>query len=164
LWRYHIEAPKRGMLGIFNRSHYESVLVERVREIAPKKVWSKRYDQINAFEEMLAAEDTVILKFYLNISKKEQASRLQSRLDDPTKNWKFNPGDLEERGRWDQYMEAFQDAMEKCSTEHAPWYVIPSNKKWFRNWAISDIIVRALKKLPLKFPPPIEGIEKFKIV
>ena len=164
LWRYHIEAPKRGMLGIFNRSHYESVLVERVREIAPKKVWSKRYDQINAFEEMLAAEDTVILKFYLNISKKEQAARLQARLDDPTKNWKFNPGDLEERGRWDDYMEAFQDLMEKCSTEHAPWYVIPSNKKWFRNWAISDIIVRTLKELPLKFPDPIEGIEKFKIV
>jgi polyphosphate kinase 2 (PPK2 family) len=164
LWRYHIEAPKRGMLGIFNRSHYESVLVERVREIAPKKVWSKRYDQINAFEEMLAAEDTVILKFYLNISKKEQAARLQARLDDPTKNWKFNPGDLEERGRWDDYMEAFQDLMERCSTEHAPWYVIPSNKKWFRNWAISDIIVRTLKELPLKFPDPIEGIEKFKIV
>jgi len=164
LWRYHIEAPKRGMLGIFNRSHYESVLVERVREIAPKKVWSKRYDQINAFEEMLAAEDTVILKFYLNISKKEQAARLQARLDDPTKNWKFNPGDLEERGRWDDYMEAFQDLMEKCSTEHAPWYVIPSNRKWFRNWAISDIIVRTLKELPLKFPDPIEGIEKFKIV
>jgi len=163
LWRYHNACPSKGMIGIFNRSHYESVLVERVKEIVPKKVWSKRYDQINAFEEMLAAENTVILKFYLNISKAEQAERLQARLDDPTKNWKFNPGDLEERTRWDEYMDAFDDALEKCSTGHGPWYVIPSNKKWFRNWAISDIIVRTLKELPLEFPKPIEGIEKYKI-
>ena len=163
LWRYHMACPTKGMIGIFNRSHYESVLVERVKGIAPKKVWSKRYDQINAFEAMLAAENTLILKFYLNISKKEQAERLQARLDDPTKNWKFNPGDLEERKRWDDYMDAFDDALEKCSTKAAPWYAIPSNHKWFRNWAISDIIVRALKELPLEFPEAIEGIEKYRI-
>jgi len=163
LWRYHLATPTKGTIGIFNRSHYEAVLVERVKSICPKKVWSQRYDQINAFEERLAAEGMTILKFYLNISKDEQKERLQSRLDDPTKNWKFNPGDLEERKRWDDYMDAFQDALEKCSTKHAPWYVIPSNKKWFRNYAISDIIVRALKELPLEFPKPIEGIEKYKI-
>ena len=163
LWRYQLATPTRGTIGIFNRSHYESVLVERVKDICPKKVWSKRYDQINAFEERLAAEGTVILKFYLNISKAEQKERLQSRLDDPTKNWKFNPGDLEERKRWDDYMDAFQDALEKCSTKHAPWYVIPSNKKWYRNYAISDILARALKDLPLEFPKPMEGLEKYKV-
>lgn len=163
LWRYHMAAPRKGMIGIFNRSHYESVLVERIHEIAPKKVWSKRYSQINDFEQMLAAENTCILKFYLNISKDEQKQRLQARLDDPIKNWKFNPGDLDERKLWDNYMEAFQDALEKCSTQAAPWYVIPSNKKWFRNWAISDIIARTLKELPLEVPAPIEGIQKYKI-
>jgi len=163
LWRYHQAVPIKGMIGIFNRSHYESILVERVKDIVPKKVWSKRYRQINDFEHMLAAENTQILKFYLNISKEEQKERLQERLDDAVKNWKFNPGDLEERKRWDDYMEAFQDALEKCSTEDAPWYVIPSNKKWFRNWAISDIIVRTLKAMPLEVPKPIEGISKYKI-
>ena len=163
LWRYHLACPQKGMIGIFNRSHYESVLVERVKDIAPKKVWSKRYEQINQFEAMLASENTLIVKFYLNISKAEQAKRLQARLDDKRKNWKFNPGDLEERKRWDDYMEAFDDALERCSTKDAPWYVIPSNKKWFRNCAISDIIVREMKRLPLEFPKAIEGIEKFKI-
>jgi PPK2 family polyphosphate:nucleotide phosphotransferase len=163
LWRYHMACPQKGMIGIFNRSHYESVLVERVKGIAPKKVWSRRYDQINEFEAMLAAENTLIVKFYLNISKAEQAERLQARLDDKQKNWKFNPGDLEERERWDHYMDAFDDALERCSTKDAPWYVIPSNKKWFRNWAISDIIMREMKRLPLAFPKAIEGIEKYKI-
>lgn len=163
LWRYHQAAPIKGMIGIFNRSHYESVLVERVRGIAPKKVWSKRYDQINQFEEMLAAENTVILKFYLNISKQEQKERLEARIKDPAKNWKFNPGDLGERKLWDDYMQAFDDALEKCSTTAGPWYAIPSNKKWFRNWAISDIIVRTLKELPLEFPKAAEGIEKIRI-
>lgn len=164
LWRYHMATPKKGLIGIFNRSHYESVLVERVRGIAPKKVWSRRYEQINQFESMLASENTVILKFYLNISKDEQKDRQEDRIKDPTKNWKFNPGDLEERKFWDDYMDAFDDALEKCSTSVAPWYAIPSNKKWFRNWAISDIIVRTLKELPLEFPQPIDGIEKYKVV
>jgi PPK2 family polyphosphate:nucleotide phosphotransferase len=163
LWRYHLACPQKGMIGIFNRSHYESVLVERVKGIAPKKVWSQRYGQINQFEAMLASENTLIVKFYLNISKKEQAERLQARLDNKRKNWKFNPGDLEERARWDQYMDAFDDALERCSTKDAPWYVIPANHKWFRNWAISDIIAREMKRLPLEYPKAIEGIEKYKI-
>jgi PPK2 family polyphosphate:nucleotide phosphotransferase len=163
LWRYHQAVPAKGMIGIFNRSHYEAVLIERVKGIAPKKVWSKRYDHINAFEQMLADEDVTIIKFYLNISRDEQKERLESRLKDPHKNWKFNPSDLEERKRWDDYMEAFDDALERCSTEHAPWYVIPANKKWFRNWAIGDIIVRTLKELPLEYPKAIEGIEKYKV-
>ncbi|HEY7116234.1 MAG TPA: PPK2 family polyphosphate kinase, partial [Tepidisphaeraceae bacterium] len=163
LWRYHQAVPHKGMIGIFNRSHYEAVLVERVKEIVPKKVWSARYEQINEFEGMLADENTAILKFYLHISKDEQKDRLQARIDDPKKNWKFNPGDLEERQRWDDYMAAFQDALENCSTQDAPWYVIPSNRKWFRNWAISDIIVRRMKQLPLEFPRPVEDIEKYKI-
>ena len=163
LWRYHLAAPTKGMIGIFNRSHYESVLVERVKGIVGKNVWSKRYAQINAFEQMLADENVVIMKFYLHISKDEQKRRLQSRLVDAHKNWKFNPGDLEERKRWDDYMAAFEDALGKCSTEHAPWYVIPANKKWFRNWAVSDVIVRTIETLDLKYPKPIEGIEKFKI-
>jgi PPK2 family polyphosphate:nucleotide phosphotransferase len=163
LWRYHLAAPTRGMIGIFNRSHYEAVLVERVKGIVGKNVWSKRYAQINAFEQMLADENVVIVKFYLHISKEEQKCRLQSRLDDAHKNWKFNPGDLEERKRWDDYMAAFEDALGKCSTERAPWYVIPANKKWFRNWAVSDVIVRTLRTLNLKYPKAIEGIEKFKV-
>src|SRR5207244_2852383 len=120
LWRIHAAAPARGMIGIFNRSHYESVLVERVAKLAPKKVWSKRYDQINAFEEMLADEGTTILKFYLHISKAEQARRFQSRLDDPTKLWKFDPNDLKVRKQWDDYQDAYEDAITKCSTDHAP--------------------------------------------
>jgi PPK2 family polyphosphate:nucleotide phosphotransferase len=163
LWRYHLAVPRKGMIGIFNRSHYESVLVERVKEIVPKKVWEKRYEQINGFEAMLAAENVVTLKFYLHISKKEQAERLQARLDNPEKNWKFDPGDLVERKRWDDYMDAFEDALTHCSTASAPWYVIPANRKWFRNWAISDIIVRTLKELPLKYPKPVEDLKKYKI-
>ena len=163
LWRYHLAVPRKGMIGIFNRSHYESVLVERVKGIAPRKVWSKRYDQINAFEDMLAVENVVTLKFYLHISKDEQARRLQARLDHPEKHWKFDPGDLEERKRWDEYMDAFEDALGKCSTPQAPWYVIPSNKKWFRNWAISDVIVRTMKELPLEYPKAVEDVTKYKV-
>lgn len=164
LWRYHLAVPAKGMIGIFNRSHYEAVLVERIHDFAPKEVWKERYEQINSWEEMMAAEGMVIMKFYLNISKKEQGERLQARLDDKEKNWKFNVGDLDERKLWDEYMEAFEDAIGKCSTEHAPWYVIPSNKKWFRNWAISDIIVRTLKELKMEFPKPAKGLEGVKVV
>jgi PPK2 family polyphosphate:nucleotide phosphotransferase len=163
LWRYHMAVPRKGMIGIFNRSHYESVLVERVKGIAPKKVWRKRYDQINNFESMLAAENTVILKFFLHISKDEQRDRLQARLDEPDKNWKFDPNDLVERKRWDDYMDAFEDAVTNCSTPEAPWYVIPSNRKWFRNWAISDIIVRKMKELPLEYPKAVEDLGKYKV-
>ena len=163
LWRVHAAAPRRGMIGIFNRSHYESVLVERVHELVPRSVWKERYDQINAFERLLADEGTTILKFFLHISKDEQKRRLEDRLKDQSKNWKFNPGDLDERKLWDQYQAAYQDAIEKCSTDWAPWYVVPSDRKWFRNWVLSDVIVRAMKKMAPKFPKPIEQIEKFKV-
>lgn len=163
LWRVHNAAPRKGMIGIFNRSHYESVLVERVRNLAPKSVWSKRYDHINAFEKLLADEGTIILKFFLNISKKEQKERMEARLADRSKNWKFNPGDLDDRKHWDEYMDAFGDALEKCSTEHAPWYAVPSDYKWFRNWVISDTIVRTLEGLDMKYPKAVAGIEKMKV-
>ncbi len=164
LWRIHEAVPAKGMIGIFNRSHYESVLVERVRSFAPKEMWKARYEHINNFEKMLADEGTTIVKFFLHISKEEQAERMQARLDDPTKNWKFNPGDLEERKLWDDYQEAYEDAISKCSTESAPWYVIPADKKWYRNYVISDILTRLLKSLDLKYPDPIPDIGKYKVV
>lgn len=163
LWRHHAACPVRGMIGIFNRSHYESVLVERVEKLTPREIWSKRFDQINSFEEMLTAERTVILKFFLHISKKEQKKRLQARLDDKTKNWKLDPSDLTERKKWEDYTHAFEDALRYCSTKHAPWFVVPSNHKWFRNWVISDTIVRTLEKLDMKYPKPAEGLDKIKI-
>jgi PPK2 family polyphosphate:nucleotide phosphotransferase len=164
LWRIHAHAPARGMIGIFNRSHYEDVLVVRVHDLVPKEVWSKRFDHINNFEKMLADEGTTILKFFLHISKDEQKKRLQARLDNKQKLWKFNIGDLAERKLWDDYMNAFEDAIEKTSTKHAPWYVVPSDRKWFRNWVISDTIVRALKDMDLKFPKPEDNLDKVKIV
>jgi PPK2 family polyphosphate:nucleotide phosphotransferase len=163
LWRIHDAAPRKGMIGIYNRSHYESVLVERVKDLVSKKVWSRRYDHINNYEKLLADEGTVILKFYLHISKKEQKERLQDRLDDPSKNWKFDARDLEERKHWDAYHEAYEDALEKCSTDYAPWFVVPADHKWFRNWVISDTIVRTLEKLEMKYPAPQAGIEKLKV-
>jgi PPK2 family polyphosphate:nucleotide phosphotransferase len=163
LWRVHAHAPARGMIGIFNRSHYEDVLVVRVHNLVPKEVWSKRYDHIYNFEKMLADEGTTILKFFLHISRDEQKKRLQARLDDKQKLWKFNIGDLAERKLWNNYMEAFEDAMEKTSAKHAPWYVVPSDRKWFRNWVISDTIVRTLKGMDLKYPKPQEGLNKVKI-
>jgi PPK2 family polyphosphate:nucleotide phosphotransferase len=163
LWRIHAAVPARGMIGIFNRSHYESVLVERVKELVPKDVWAGRYEQINAFEKMLADEGTTIIKFFLHISKDEQKSRLQARLDDPKKNWKFNPGDLADRKLWDQYMDAYEDVLRKCSTRDAPWFVVPADRKWFRNWVISDTLVRTLQKLHPKYPDPVDGIEKVQI-
>jgi PPK2 family polyphosphate:nucleotide phosphotransferase len=163
LWRVHMETPARGMIGIFNRSHYEDVLIVRVHNLVPKEVWSRRFDHINNFERELADEGTTILKFFLHISKEEQKRRLQARLEDPEKHWKFNPEDLAERKHWDDYQDAFEDALEKTSTKHAPWYVVPSDRKWFRNWVISDTIVRALKGMNLKYPDPLEGLDKIKI-
>ncbi|MGD0461288.1 MAG: polyphosphate kinase 2 family protein [Tepidisphaeraceae bacterium] len=163
LWRYHLACPLKGMMEIFNRSHYESVLVERVHKIVPKEVWSRRYEQINDFERMLTQENTLILKFFLHISKAEQRRRLEARLEDKTKHWKFNPLDLAERKRWDDYAEAFEDALRYCSTEEAPWYVVPSDHKWFRNWVLSDTIARALEKLNLKYPPAPPGLDDIKI-
>jgi PPK2 family polyphosphate:nucleotide phosphotransferase len=154
LWRVHHAVPRRGEIGIFNRSHYEDVLVVRVHDIVPKSVWSQRYDLINQFEKHLAETGTVILKFFIYISEEEQRERLQARLDDPTKTWKFNPGDLEERKRWNDYIRAYEAALEKCSTAWAPWFVIPSDRKWFRNLAVSEIIADALEEMELKLPKP----------
>jgi PPK2 family polyphosphate:nucleotide phosphotransferase len=160
LWRVHQAAPRRSMIGIFNRSHYESVLVERVKKLVPKGVWSRRYEHINEFEKLLADEGTLIMKFFLHISKEEQRARLQARLEDKSKHWKFNIDDLAERERWDDYMDAYQDALQKCSSEHAPWYVIPADYKWFRNWAVADIIVRSLRTLDMKYPPAPKDLDK----
>jgi PPK2 family polyphosphate:nucleotide phosphotransferase len=163
LWRYHAACPRRGMMQIFNRSHYESVLVERVEKIASKEVWSRRYDEINAFEKMLTGEKTIILKFFLHISRREQKKRLEARLKDKSKQWKLSPSDFLERKKWDDYAEAFADMLRNCSTEEAPWYVVPANHKWFRNWVLSDTIVRTMEKLEMNYPPPAEGLDKIKI-
>jgi PPK2 family polyphosphate:nucleotide phosphotransferase len=154
LWRIHKAVPQRGEIGIFNRSHYEDVLVVRVHDLVPKDVWSKRYDQINAFEAALAAGGMHILKFFLHVSSEEQLQRLRERLQDPHKQWKFNPEDLKERAHWREYMKAYAAALSRCSTPEAPWFVIPANKKWFRNLAVSRIIVETLQGLDMKYPKP----------
>jgi PPK2 family polyphosphate:nucleotide phosphotransferase len=152
LWRVHRAVPGRGLIGIFNRSHYEDVLVGRVHKLVPKSVWSKRYDEINDFEKEQDANGVRILKFYLNISKEEQLRRLQARLTDPTKNWKLSPLDFREREHWDEYMVAYEDALSNCSTKHAPWYIIPSDHKWFRNYAIGAIVNDTIKGMKLRYP------------
>jgi len=157
LWRIHKAVPRQGYIGIFNRSHYEDVLVVRVHDLVPEDVWRKRYEQINHFEKLLADTGTTILKFFLHISKEEQKERFEERLADPRKNWKFSMGDVEERGYWDDYMRAFEEALSRCSTPWAPWYVIPANRKWYRNLAISQIIIETLKKLDMQYPPPLSN-------
>jgi len=153
LWRIHQRTPGKGEISIFNRSHYEDVLVVRVHDLVPKEVWSKRYDEINAFERLLKREGTTILKFFLLIDRDEQKQRLQDRLDDPAKHWKFRVRDLAERKLWDAYLAAFDDMLERCSTDSAPWYLIPANKKWFRNLAVADIVADALEDLKPAYPP-----------
>ena len=153
LWRTHMRAPGKGEVVIFNRSHYEDVLVVRVHKLVPKPVWSSRYELINDFEKMLSENGTRILKFYLHISPEEQLERFKQRLDDPQRQWKISETDYTERELWSDYIEAFEDAMEKTSTKHAPWYVIPSNHKWFRNLAISEIVADTLEEMGLKLPP-----------
>ncbi len=162
LWRVHNAVPAFGEIGIFNRSHYEDVLVVRVHGLVPKSVWSKRYRQINDFERMLSENGVSILKFLLYISKEEQAQRFRLRIEDRRRNWKFSPADIKEREYWDQYIEAYQDALRECSTDWAPWYVIPSNKKWFRNLAVSEIIVNALDRMDLKYPKPDPSLSGIK--
>src|SRR5207248_3189684 len=154
LWRVHQAVPEWGQIGIFNRSHYEDVLVVRVHGLAPKPVWQKRYQQINDFERMLGENRVRIVKFLLYIDKEEQARRFRDRLEDKTKNWKFSPADLKEREYWDQYIAAYEDMLRKCSTQEAPWYVIPANKKWFRNLAVSQILRSELEGMKLKYPEP----------
>jgi PPK2 family polyphosphate:nucleotide phosphotransferase len=158
LWRVHKVVPGAGEMVIFNRSHYEDVLVVRVRGYAPEEVWGKRYDQINAFERLLAESGTTILKFFLHIDRDEQKERLQARLDDPTKTWKFRLGDLEERKLWDLYMQAYEDALNKTSTEYAPWYVVPANRKWYRDLVISSVLVDTLRKLEMEYPKSEEDL------
>jgi PPK2 family polyphosphate:nucleotide phosphotransferase len=154
LWRIHKAVPRKGEIGIFNRSHYEDVLVVRVHDIVPKAVWSRRYDQINDFERMLAANGTTIVKVFLSIDRDEQRDRFQARYDDPTKRWKFAMGDLAERARWDDYQAAYEDALSKTSTDRAPWYVIPANKKWFRDLAVASIGGDTLQELDPRYPEP----------
>ncbi len=153
LWRVHKRVPRKGEIGIFNRSHYEDVLVVRVHDLVPKAVWSKRYDQINDFERILTANGTTIVKFFLSIDRDEQRDRFQARYDDPAKRWKFSMGDLEERTRWDDYQAAFDEALTRTSTEIAPWYVIPANRKWFRNLAVSSILAATIADLKPAYPP-----------
>ena len=159
LWRVHAQVPGRGEIVIFNRSHYEDVLVVRVHNLVPKKVWSKRYEQISEFEEILAEEGTTILKFFLHISPQEQKERLLARLQDPSKHWKYNPGDLKERQLWGEYTQAYEEALSKTSTDYAPWYVIPADKKWYRNWVIASILVETLKGLKMDYPKPDYDVE-----
>jgi PPK2 family polyphosphate:nucleotide phosphotransferase len=163
LWRIHRAAPEKGAIGIFNRSHYEDVLVVRVHNIVPKSVWQKRYRHINEFERMLTDNGVTVLKFLLYISKEEQAERFRERLEDKSKTWKFSQADATERGYWDAYLDAYDDMLAKCSTEHAPWFVIPSNRKWFRNYAVSEVIVDALERMKLKIPKAAADLSHVKI-
>ena len=163
LWRIHAHAPAAGEIAIWNRSHYEDVLVARVHELVVEERWKKRYEHIRAFESMLVDEGTTILKFFLHISKDEQRERLQERIDDPKKRWKWNHGDLAERNLWNDYQKAYEDALSATSTEEAPWYVVPADRKWFRNLVVSQVLVDTLEGLDLAYPPAAEGIEGLKI-
>lgn len=153
LWRVHAQVPKDGEIVIFNRSHYEDVLIVRVKNMVEHEVWERRYGHINDFEQLLADEGTTIVKVFLHISKEEQAERLQARLDDPTKRWKFNTGDLAERKLWDDYQQAYTDMLERTSQAHAPWYVVPADRKWYRDLVVSSILIRTLESLDLHYPP-----------
>lgn len=160
LWRIHKHTPGKGEMVIFNRSHYEDVLVVRVHNLVDESVWKKRYDHINHFEKMLADEGVTIIKVFLHISKEEQKERLQERLDIPRKNWKFSSGDLKERALWDEYQKAYEAVLEKTSTEYAPWYIIPANRNWYRNYLISSILVDKLELLDMQYPAAEEGLDK----
>jgi PPK2 family polyphosphate:nucleotide phosphotransferase len=161
LWRIHAQTPKKGEIVIFNRSQYEDVLPVRVLNLMPEEVWSKRFHHINEFERLLVDEGTVVLKFYLHINPEEQAGRFLARLEEPDKHWKFNPGDLEDRKLWDSYMEAYEDVLNKTSTEWAPWYVIPSNKKWYRNLLVATIVRDTLVNMKMEFPAPPPDLENY---
>jgi PPK2 family polyphosphate:nucleotide phosphotransferase len=163
LWRIHKAVPPIGDIGIFNRSHYEDVLVARVHNLVSKDVWSHRYDQINHFERMLHENNVKILKFFLHISKDEQKKRFEQRIRDKNRQWKISESDFIERKYWDEYTGAYEDALTKCSTPEAPWYIIPANKKWFRNLAVSHIVVEALEEMRMKFPPPSVDVKKLRL-
>ncbi len=163
LWRAHREVPRMGEIVIFNRSHYEGVLVERVHKLVPKKVWQRRYQEINDFERLLSESGTTILKFYLNIDSDEQKKRLEARLDDPTKHWKFSPQDVKERAFWPDYMQAYEAALGQTSTTWAPWYVVPSNHAWFRDLVVCQILVATLEGLKMHYPPPAVDLSAVRI-
>jgi len=163
LWRVHPHAPGLGQVAVFNRSHYEDVLVVRVHDLVPRHVWKQRYDFINDWERLLVEEkNTTILKFFLYISKEEQLSRFKDRLDDPARQWKISDSDYSERKLWDKYIDAFETAISKCSTKHAPWFVIPANHKWFRNLAVSEIVVRAMEDMNLSLPKPTVDLQQIR--
>lgn len=160
LWRIHHQAPAKGLITVFNRSHYEDVLIARVHELVPKRVWKARYDQINAFEELLTGSGTTILKFFLYISKDEQKRRLEDRLNQKEKHWKFNPGDLVERELWDDYMEAYEALLSKCSTKEAPWHIVPANHKWYRDYIVTQTILTAMEDMKMAYPAAAPGLDK----
>jgi PPK2 family polyphosphate:nucleotide phosphotransferase len=162
LWRIHRAAPRRGEIVIFNRSHYEDVLVVRVHELVDQSVWEKRYERINQFEALLRDHDTRVLKFYLHISADEQLKRFKKRLDRPEKHWKISESDYLERKYWDDYIAAFEDALGRCSTKHAPWFVIPANHKWFRNFAVSQIVTETMEDMNMQLPKPTVDIEQIR--
>jgi PPK2 family polyphosphate:nucleotide phosphotransferase len=154
LWRVHANVPRAGELAAFDRSHYEDVVVVRVERLVPEQTWRRRFAHINAFEQLLVDEGTTVVKVLLHISREEQGKRLQARLDDPDKHWKVKAGDFHARTRWDDYMEAYEDALEATGTEHAPWHVVPADKKWYRNWAVATILLEAVEALDLQWPAP----------
>jgi PPK2 family polyphosphate:nucleotide phosphotransferase len=160
LWRVHKAVPRLGDIGIFNRSHYEDVLVVRVHDLVPRKVWKHRYRQINLFENILTENNTILLKFFLHISKEEQKKRLEDRLTDPTRYWKFSLDDVKERRYWPAYRKAYEAALSKCSSKWAPWYIVPANHKWYRNLVVAQTIVEALRELKLEYPPPSVDLSK----
>lgn len=160
LWRVHKHVPPKGLIAIFNRSHYEDTLIVRVNELVPQKVWEGHYDHINNFEKLLSDANTRILKFYLHISKEEQKQRFEERLADPTKHWKWRTGDLETRAKWDVYMKAYEATLTRCNTDYAPWHIVPSNHKWYRNLVITQAIVEAMESMKLAYPPAEEGLDK----
>ncbi|MEM7223171.1 MAG: polyphosphate kinase 2 family protein [Pseudomonadota bacterium] len=162
LWRIHKACPRKGQVTIFNRSHYEDVLIARVHDLVPKRVWSKRYEQINHFEQLLAANHTTIIKLYLHITKEEQLARFKQRIDDPARHWKISEGDYAERAFWEDYEKAYETALSRCSTPYAPWFVIPSNHKWFRNLAVSQIMAKTLEAMAPKFPAPSVDMEEIR--
>jgi PPK2 family polyphosphate:nucleotide phosphotransferase len=163
LWRYHQRAPQRGMISIFNRSHYEDVLIVRVKNLVPEDVWRKRYHVINEFEQMLTLNNIRVIKFFLHISKDEQKQRLESRLANPNKRWKFSINDIKERLLWDDYQTAFEDAINNCSTAYAPWYVVPANKKWYRDLVIARVIADTLEAINPQYPAAEQGLENISI-
>ncbi len=164
LWRIHNACPRRGNVGIFNRSHYEDVLVVRVANLVSEKEWRSRYEIINSFEKLLTEGDTIIVKCYLHISKETQRERLQARLDNPKKRWKFSSADLDVRKQWDDYQAAYEDALTNCNTEHAPWFIVPADRKWNRNLVVSQILVETLERLNPEFPTAETGLDGIQVV